>query len=75
MNETPDYQLSITEAMKIASSPEGQQLIALLKQNKTAELQNAINMATAGNISGAKALLSSLLQDPETKTIVDQITG
>ena len=64
---------SMQEAMRLASSPAGQQLIAMLQQQNSADLQKAMNSAAAGDMEQAKKALSALLQDPQTRKLLDQL--
>ena len=64
---------SMQEAMRLASTPAGQQLLALLQKNNGPELQSAMNQAAAGNYEQAKRALSSLLSDPEARKLLEQL--
>lgn len=65
-------ELSMQEAMRLAQSPAGQQLFALLQQKNGADLQKAISSASAGDYQSAKTILSSLLDSPEAKALLQQ---
>lgn len=66
-------QFSIQEAMRLAATPAGQQLLALLQKNGGDSLQQAMNQAASGNYDQAKASLASVLADPETKKLLEQL--
>lgn len=73
MEQNSDF--SMQEAMRLAQSPAGQQLIALLQQQNSAQLQNAIHAAAAGDYQNAKNALSSLLNTPEAQELLQQLGG
>lgn len=66
---------SIQEAMRFAKSPAGQQLLAMLQQSDTGELQKAMDQAVAGDYGQAKQTVSSLLTDPEIQKLLQQLGG
>lgn len=65
-------EFSMQDAMKLAQTPAGQQLIALLQQQNSPELRTAMDRAAAGDYASAKAALSSLLEQPEVKALLQQ---
>lgn len=65
----------IREAMKMAASPAGKQLYALLQEKYGAQLNEAITKASGGDYSGAKELLSSYLSTPEAQALVKKLGG
>ena len=66
---------SIEEAMRLAQSDTGQQLLALLKTQNSEALRKATEQASCGNYEGASHALSSLLDSPEVKKLVAQMGG
>ena len=66
---------SAEEAMRLANSPAGQQLIAMLQKANTSSLQEAVNQATNGNIEQAKQALGPLLASPEIQRLLRQLGG
>lgn len=58
---------------KLARSPAGQQLLALLQQNGGSELQSAVSQASAGNYDQARQTLSALLSNPEAQKLLKQL--
>lgn len=66
-------EFSMQEAMRLARSPSGQQLLALLQKNGGTDLNTAMEQAAAGNYEQAKKALSSLLADPEVKKLLEQL--
>ncbi len=58
------------QLMRLARSPAGQQLIALLQQRGGDRLSAAIALASAGDYQQAKALLSDLLAQEDAQALV-----
>lgn len=73
MKQNSDYSpAALTRLMK---SPEGQQLLALLRQTDPAVLQRAIDAAKAGDTATASALLEPLTQDKAILALLRQLQG
>lgn len=68
-NENPSMQ----DILRMAQSPAGQQLIQMLRQSGGQELQQAIEKAAAGDYTQARNTLSSLLKDPQTQKLMEQL--
>ena len=66
---------SIQDAMRLASTPAGQELLSLLRQSDSAQLQQAAQLASAGNYTQAQQLLSGFLRDPEVQQLLFQLGG
>ena len=64
---------SVQEAMKLAKTDAGKQLIALLQQQNGKEIQNAMAQANAGDIRQAKQALNAILQNPEARALLQQL--
>ena len=64
---------SKAEAAKLLASAEGQQLLALLRQDGGNTLAQAAEAMRAGNTEGAKAILQPLLSTPEAAALLDQL--
>lgn len=69
MDKNPDY----AQLLRLAQSPEGQQLWKLLQQSGGNALRQAASAASAGNMQQAKDLLSSLLQAPEAEELLKKL--
>lgn len=63
------------DIMRLAQTPAGQQLIAMLKQTDTARLQQAITQAQTGDLAQASQTLSVLLSSPEAQKLMKQLGG
>ena len=72
MQENSNQNL-IQEALRLANTPAGQQLLALMQQKGGDALSKAMNSAAAGNYDQAKQALSSLLADPEARKLLEQL--
>ena len=73
--EKKSQDFSIKEAQRLANTPEGQQLIRLLREKDSAQLQRAMTAAGAGNYKEAGDLLSTLLSSPEAKDLIRRLGG
>ena len=69
MQQTPN----ISELIHMAQTPAGQQLIALLQKQDSAQLQQAITYAVSGDYNRAKEILSKLLSSPEAQALLKKL--
>ena len=69
MQQTPN----ISELIRMAQTPAGQQLIALLQKQDSAQLQQAITYAVSGDYIRARTALSALLSSPEAQTLLQKL--
>lgn len=67
--------LPMAQVLAFAKSPAGQQLIRLLQQKNSPEVENAARMAASGNSAQAKDALSGLLSDPQVRELLKQFGG
>ena len=65
--------LSMQEVLRMASTPAGQQLIALLRQQGGSDFQAAISSAAAGDYTQAKHAVEKLLADPQAQKLLKQL--
>ena len=63
---------SMEDAMRLASTRQGQQLIAMAKQVGGENLQKA---ASAGDMEAVKAALGPLLASPQFRALVEELEG
>ena len=63
---------SMEDAMRLASTRQGQQLIAMAKQVGGDSLQKA---ASAGDTEAVKAALGPLLASPQFRALVEELEG
>lgn len=73
--EKKSQDFSMEDVMRIAKSPAGQQLMALLQQKDSAALAEASSQAKAGNYSQAGQTLSALLSSPEAQRLMKELGG
>ena len=64
---------AIQEAMRIAKSSAGQQLLRMLQQGNQESLDRAMQLAAAGNYEQAKMILNKVLSDPQSKEILRKL--
>ena len=68
-------EFSMDEIMRLAKSPAGQQLIAMLQREDSTKLQQAVSQAQTGNLSQAGQTLSSILSSPEAQQLIKKLGG
>ena len=66
---------SMEEALRMAKSPAGQQLLSMLQSTDSGQLQQVIEQASAGNYSQASNILQALLSSPDAKKLLQQLEG
>ena len=66
---------SMGDIMKMAASPAGRQLLALLKQSDPNALKSAMSAATSGNMQAAGDALAPLLASEEAQKLLRQLGG
>lgn len=68
-------QEAIREAMRLANTPAGKQLISMLQSRNTGQLQQAAESASAGNYDHAKQALAEFMRNPEIRALLEQLGG
>lgn len=66
---------SMQQAMRMAASPAGQQLLALLKRTDSAALQQAAAQVSAGDMEKAKAALQQFMANPQAQQLLKELGG
>lgn len=66
-------EFSTQEAIKLAQSPAGQQLLANLQAGHAPEMQNAMHHLQQGDYAKAMQLLSDFLAEPSTQSLLRQL--
>ncbi len=61
------------EAMRLANSPAGQQLLAMLQKNDSGQMQRAMDQANAGDYRSATESISALLNSPEARRLLKEL--
>lgn len=64
---------AIQEAMKLAQTEAGQQLLAMLKQKDNQKIQQAMASFSAGKPEEAKKLLADVLSTPQARRLMEQM--
>ena len=73
--EKKSQDFSKEDILRIAKSPAGQQLMALLQQKDSTALAEATAQAKSGNYSQAGQTLSALLSSPEAQKLMKELGG
>ena len=66
---------SMEEIMNLAKSPAGQQLLAMLQRSDSGKVQQAADLAAAGQYNQAAQALQSMLSSPEAQALIKQLGG
>ena len=64
---------SMDEVMRLAKSPAGQQLMAMLQQKDPQALQQAAMQASQGDYKTAGQTLSAVLSSPEAQKLMKEL--
>lgn len=71
--EKKSQDFSMKEAMRLANSPAGKQLAALLQQADQQVLDNAIRQAQQGNYESAAQQLRDLMTSPQAQALLREL--
>jgi len=66
---------SMDEVMRLAKSPAGKQLIAMLQQQNSGQLQQAVTQAKTGDYANASKTLNDMLASPEAQKLLKELGG
>ena len=66
---------SMQDALRMAQSPAGQQLLAMLRSGDKSQLQQVVDLAKAGNMDKAGSTLQTLLSSPQAQQLLKQMEG
>ena len=66
---------SMQEALRLANSPAGQQLLAMLRSTDSDRLEKAAAEVSAGNYTDAGKTIRQLLSSPEIRKFLDDMGG
>ena len=64
---------SVQEALRLAKSPAGRQLMAMLQRSDSGQLQQAMQQASAGDYAKASQTLNSLLGSEEAQALLKEL--
>ena len=70
-----DFDHAIQEAMKLAQTPQGKQLAAMLQQLGGHSVQQAMDQAASGDMTQAKQVLTALMKNPQARQLLEQLGG
>ncbi len=73
--EKKNQDFSMEEVMRLAKSPAGKQLMAMLQQGDSAQLQQAVTQAKTGDYTQASRTLSDMLSSPEAQKLLKELGG
>ena len=73
MDQNADF--SMTEALRLAQTPAGRQLIAMIQQQNSSAFRQAMSSAVSGDYRQAQELLTPLLQNPDIQALLKQLGG
>lgn len=66
-------EFSMEDVMRLAKSPAGQQLIAMLQQTDSQKLQQAAALAQSGDYATAGQTLKGMLSSPEAQKLLKEL--
>lgn len=66
---------SMDEVMRLAKSPAGKQLLSMLQQQDSGQLQQAMSQAKTGDYANASKTLSDMLSSPEAQKLLKELGG
>ena len=66
---------SMRDILRIAQSPEGQKLIAMLNSQNDPKFKQAMAQAAQGDYALAKEMLSTMLSTEEMKRLMNNLGG
>jgi len=69
MHPMPD----IAALLKIAQSPAGQKLLAMLQSSNSADLDSIASAAASGNLEEAKQKISNILSSKDAQELLKQL--
>ena len=65
--------IPMQEVLRLAASPTGQKLIAMLQQQGGNEVQSAMEQASAGDYTQAKRIIEALMKDPQAQKLLKDL--
>lgn len=74
-NSVNGQNLPLADALKLAATPKGQQLLRQLQDQHGALMHSAMEQAQSGDYEQVKKMLSGLLSSPEGKALLEQLRG
>ncbi len=69
----PGTQPSMQEIMRLAQTPEGRQIIAVLKKKNSPLLSSVVSCAMNGDYEAVRQGMNALLRDPEIQALLTKL--
>ena len=66
---------SMQDALRLANSPAGKELLSILQSQNNDNLQKAKSQAEKGEFDAVQKTLSGLLQDPKVRKLLEEMSG
>lgn len=73
MDKKQDAGFDLAEAIRLARTPAGKQLLELFQKNDSEQLRSALEKANSGDFSQAKEAINAFLSTPDAKALLEQI--
>ena len=64
---------SMQDALRMAQSPAGQQLLGMLRSGDSGQLQQVMDLAKAGDLEHASASLQAMLSSKQAQQLLKQM--
>ena len=65
--------IPMQEVLRLAASPAGQQLIAMMRQQSGSDFQKAMNNAAAGDYTQAKQAIEKMMSNPQAQKLLREL--
>ena len=69
------YDFDMQQAMRLAQSDTARQLFSLLQAGNNPQLQSAMAKAATGDMTDAKKILAQLMENEQTRPLLQQLMG
>lgn len=66
-------EFDLQEARRIAETDTGKQIMAMLQQNRSPQLQSAMDSAKTGDFGQMQQVLASLMADPNMQALMKKL--
>ena len=73
--EEKNQNFSMDTLKKLANSPAGRQLMAMLEQQDSGKVEEAARLAQSGNYAEAGQTLRDMLSSPEAQRLMKELGG
>ena len=64
---------SMQDALRMAQTPAGQQLLAMLRSGDPSQLQQVMDLAKAGDLASAGASLQTMLSSKQAQQLIEKM--